>query len=175
MPKDSEGNIFIYWTVLCVPNCTNRNKTTMFRHILLIKDNSIFVNHLLSYWIRHYVFDWFMSLIMVKVFCLFYCHAISAYSGFICSTCFFFHQSQECKREWMSKQCQKLKSKVKESFVKLVNLLSKSKYILCTTSHLVILSRRQSYLVYKLVIIIDLSLSDVAFSVWHLWFSIYQQ
>ena len=175
MPKDSEGNIFIYWTVLCLPNCTNRNKTTMFRHILLIKDNSIFVNHLLSYWIRHYVFDWFISLIIIKVFCLFYCHAISAYSGFICSTCFFFHQSQECKREWMSKQCQKLKSKVKESFVKLVNLLSKSKYILCTTSHLVILSRRQSYLVYKLVIIIDLSLSDVAFSVWHLWFSIYQQ
>ena len=38
-------------------------------------------------------------------------------------------------------------------------------YILSTTSHLVILSRRQSYLVYKLVSVIDLSLSDVAFSV----------
>ena len=38
-------------------------------------------------------------------------------------------------------------------------------YILCTTSHLVILSRRQSYLVYKLVSIIDLSLSNVGFSV----------
>ena len=47
--------------------------------------------------------------------------------------------------------------------------------IVCTTSHLVILSSRQSYLVYKLVSIIDLSLSDVAFSVWYLRFSIYWQ
>ena len=48
-------------------------------------------------------------------------------------------------------------------------------YVLCTTSHLVFLSRRQFYLVYKLGSIIDLSLSDVAFSVWYLWFSIYWQ
>ena len=49
-------------------------------------------------------------------------------------------------------------------------------YILCATSHLVILSCRQSYLVYKLVSsIIDLSFSDVAFSVWYLRFSIYWQ
>ena len=46
-------------------------------------------------------------------------------------------------------------------------------YILYKTSHLVILSRRQSYLVYKLASIIDLSLSDVAFSVCYLRFSIY--
>ena len=40
----------------------------------------------------------------------------------------FFYQSQEDKREreWMSKQCQKLRSKVKESFFKSVNFLSKS-------------------------------------------------
>ena len=48
-------------------------------------------------------------------------------------------------------------------------------YVLCTTPHLVFLSRRQFYLVYKLGSIIDLSLSDVAFSVWYLWFSIYWQ
>ena len=48
-------------------------------------------------------------------------------------------------------------------------------YILCTASHIVILSGRQSYLVYKLVSIIDLSLSDLAFSVWYLRFSIYWQ
>ena len=65
----------------------------------------------------------------------------------------------------MSKQCQKLRSKVKESLFRLENLLSNSIYIHCTTSHLVILPRRQSYLVYKLVSIIDLSLSDVACSV----------
>ena len=51
-------------------------------------------------------------------------------------------------------------------------------YILCHffTTHLVILSRRQSYLVYKLVSFIDdLSLSDIAFSVWYLRFSTYWQ
>ena len=47
--------------------------------------------------------------------------------------------------------------------------------ILCITSYLVILFRRQSYLVYKLVSIIDLSLSGVALSVWYLRFSIYWQ
>ena len=45
----------------------------------------------------------------------FYCHMISAYSSLICSACFF-HQSQEKKREWISKQCQKLRSKVKRGF-----------------------------------------------------------
>ena len=149
-------------------------KLDQFRHILLI--NSIFVNHLQWYWIRHYVFDWFISLIIIKVFFLFHCHWISAYTGFICSTHLFFHQSQEDKREWMSKQWKELKSKVKESFVKLVNFCqSRYIYILCTTSHLVILSHQQSYLVYKLVSVIDLSLCDVAFSVWYLRFSIYWQ
>ena len=149
-------------------------KLDQFRHILLI--NSIFVNHLQWYWIRHYVFDWFISLIIIKVFFLFHCHWISAYTGFICSTHLFFHQSQEDKREWMSKQWKELKSKVKESFVKLVNFCqSRYIYILCTKSHLVILSHQQSYLVYKLVSVIDLSLYDVAFSVWYLRFSIYWQ
>ena len=46
-------------------------------------------------------------------------------------------------------------------------------YTLCTTSHLVILFHWQSYLVYKLVSIIDLYLSDVTLSVWYLRFSIY--
>ena len=80
----------------------------------------------------------------------------------------FFYESPEDKREWVVKQCQKLWSKVKESLVKLVNVLLKSIYIyvLYITSHLVILSHRQSYLVFKLVSIIDLSLSDAAFSVW---------
>ena len=42
----------------------------------------------------------------------------------------FFHQSQEKKeREWMSKQYQKLRYKVKKSFVKLVDFLSKSIYM----------------------------------------------
>ena len=83
----------------------------------------------------------------------------------------------------MSKQCQKLRSKLKENFAKLVNLFRQSRYIyiyiyiyiLCTMSHLVILSRRQSYLSYKLGSIIDLPLSDVALSIWYLRFSIYWQ
>ena len=59
----------------------------LFWHILLIKDNSIFVNHLRWYWIRHYVFDWFISLMIVKVFCLFSLLSQDfCYSGFICFT-----------------------------------------------------------------------------------------
>ena len=50
------------------------------RFILLIKDNSIFVNHWQWYWIRHYVFDWFISVIIIRVFWLFYCHEISIYT-----------------------------------------------------------------------------------------------
>ena len=71
-------------------------------------------------------------MIIIKVFC-FLCHGISAYSGFFGSARLFFEHSQEDKREkekeWMPKQCQKLRSKVKESFIKLVNcklFLSKS-------------------------------------------------
>ena len=100
----------------------------MFRHILLIKDNSIFVNHLQWYWIRHYVFDWFISLIIVKVFCLFFLLSGDfCYSGFICFTRLFFISHKKTKKK-VSKQCQKLRSKVKKSFVKLVNFLTKSIY-----------------------------------------------
>ena len=52
------------------------NLTLLFRHTLLIKGNSIFVNHIdieywmYWYWIKHYVFDLFISLIIMKVFFL---------------------------------------------------------------------------------------------------------
>ena len=64
----------------------------MFKYSLLIKDK-VFINYLQSYWIRHYVFDWFIRLISIKVF-YFLCHRISAYSHFIGSARLFY-QSQE--------------------------------------------------------------------------------
>ena len=152
----------------------------LFRHILLIKDNSVFLNHLQWYWIRHFAFDWFKRLIIIKVFC-FLCQVTSVYSGFIGSAHLFLSvtRRQKREREWMSKQCQKLSSKVKESFVTLGNSFCQSRYVyiytLFTTSHLVVLPCRQYYLVYKLVSIIDLTLSDVAFSAWYLRFSKYWQ
>ena len=63
---------------------------------------------------------------IIKVFCFFFIvtrFLHTAASSFLHD---FFYESPEDKREWMSKQCQKLRSKVKESFVKLVNVLSKS-------------------------------------------------
>ena len=85
----------------------------------------------------------------------------------------FFHQSQEEKRErgGMSKQCQKLRSKVKESFVKLVNILSKSIHIyiyiyiyIYTLYHVAFGHFILSTVLFSLQItIIDLSLFDVAF------------
>ena len=66
--------------------------------------------------------------------------------------------------------CQNKVKNWEESFNKLVNslfikiIIYLSIYILCTTSHLVIVSHWQSYLVYKLVSIIDLPLSDIALS-----------
>ena len=138
-------------------------------HILLIKDNCVFINHLQWYWIRSQVFDWFLRLIFIKVFC-FLCYRNSAYSGFIGSTRLFFSSHKKTReREWMSKLCQKLRFKVNGSFVKLVDsfLQSPYKYTFCHffTSHLVILSRLLFYLLYKLVSFIDLSLSEVAFSI----------
>ena len=94
-----------------------------------------------------------------QVFSFSYCHRISAHSSFISSTHLFFTPvTRRQKREWMSNQCQKSRPKVKESFFKLVNLLPIYIYIyMCTLYHVVILSHQQSYLVYKLVSIIDLS------------------
>ena len=115
------------------------------------------------YWIRYYVFDWFISLIIIKVFCLLYCHRVSAYSGFICSTRLFSTSDKKTReREWLSKQCQKLRSNVKESFVKLVNFLSNSIYI-------------YTYIYVYIYIYVYKYMSDVAFSVWYLRFSIYWQ
>ena len=96
--------------------------TLLFSHILLIKGNSVFINHLQWYWIRHYVFDWFIRLIIIKV------HETSAYSGFIYSMPFL-SVTRKQEREWMSKQSQKLSFTVKESFVKLVNSFRQSQYI----------------------------------------------
>ena len=102
----------------------------MFRHILWIKDTSIFVNHLQWYWLRHYIFNWFISLIIIKVFCLlfivtgFLLHRLHVF----CMPFFYQTQKDNWDREWMSKQCQKLRSKVKESFVKLVSFYQ-SRYI----------------------------------------------
>ena len=62
---------------------------TLFRHILLIKDNCVFINPLQWHWMRHYVFDWFIRLIIIKVFCLI-CHWNSGYSSFIGSVHLFF-------------------------------------------------------------------------------------
>ena len=76
------------------------------------------------YWIRHDVFDWFIRLIIIKVFsffmtrdfCLEWLHRL-------CTHFFINHKkTRERERERMSKQCQKLRSKVKKSFVKLVNI-----------------------------------------------------
>ena len=103
----------------------------MFRHILFIKDNSIFMNHLQWFWKIHHVFDWFIRLIILKVFLL--CHGISAYIGLIGSAClfffFFFFISYKKIRQRMPKQSQKLRSKVKESFAKLVNSFHQNWYI----------------------------------------------
>ena len=150
----------------------------LFRHILLIKDNSVFLNHLQWYWIRHFAFDWFKRLIIIKVFCFFMSGDFCLqWLHRFCTPFFISHKkTKEREREWMSKQCQKLSSKVKESFVTLGNSFCQSRYVyiytLFTTSHLVVLPCRQYYLVYKLVSIIDLTLSDVAFSAWYLRFSI---
>ena len=68
----------------------------------------------------------------------------------------------------MLKQCLKLRPKVKESFVKLVNFFRQSRYIYIYTFYNVTFGHfipSAAYLVYKLVSIIDLSLSDVEFSV----------
>ena len=65
--------------------------------------------------------------------------------------------------------CQNKVKNWEESFNKLVNSLfikiniHLSIYILCTTSHLVILSHWQSYLVYKLVICLCLTLHCLIF------------
>ena len=100
------------------------------------------LNKTLSFWLIH-KFDHYKGLLFFLLSRDFCC------SGFICSTRLFFSSHKKTReKEWMLKQCQKLKSKVKESFVKLVNLFVKVDiYILCTMSHLVILSRWQSYLV----------------------------
>ena len=78
-------------------------------------------------------------------------------------------QERERERErerTMLKQCLKLRPKVKESFVKLVNFFRQSRciYTLYNVAfgHFI---PSTAYLVYKLVSIIDLSLSDVEFSV----------
>ena len=89
----------------------------MFRHILLIKDNSIFVNQLPWYWIRHYVFDWLISLIITKVFWVFLLSRDFCIQRLhLFYTSFFISHKKTREREWMSKQCQKLRSKVKEGF-----------------------------------------------------------
>ena len=85
-------------------NWTSSYGGRMFRHILLIKDNSIFVNHLQWYWIRHYVFDWFMCLIIIKVFCFFSLSWDFCCSGFICSTRLFF--SAVTRRQERERWCQ---------------------------------------------------------------------
>ena len=76
-------------------------------------------------------------------------------------------REREKERErTMLKQCLKLRPKVKESFVKLVNFFRQSRYIYTLYNvafgHFI---PSTAYLVYKLVSIIDLSLSDVEFSV----------
>ena len=64
----------------------------------------------------------------------------------------FFHQSQEKKeREWMSKQYQKLRYKVKKSFVKLVDFLSKSIYMYIP---------RRAWSFYPVNSLISLQISD---------------
>ena len=62
----------------------------------------------------------------------------------------------------------KIRFEVKKSFVKLVNSFRQSQYMyILYHSHLIILSRRQSYLFSLQISIIYLSLSDVAFPVWY--------
>ena len=104
----------------------------IFIHVLLIKDNSIFINHLQWYWTRHYIF--FIRLIIIKVFYFFIFFIVTGFLLTAASSVLyaFFHQSQEEEeeeeeeREWMLIQCRKLRSKVKESFV---NLFRQCRYI----------------------------------------------
>ena len=70
----------------------------LFRYILLIKIT------------LHYGFDWLIRKFdHYKGLLFFYCHGISAYSGFICSTRLFFYQSPEDRErvdvKTVSKRC----------------------------------------------------------------------
>ena len=90
------------------------------------------LNKTFYFWLIHKV-DHYTSIF----FFFFYCHRVSAYSGFICSVRFFSSvtrrrrkkEEEEEERKWMLIQCRKLRSKVKGSFVKLVNLLRQCRYI----------------------------------------------
>ena len=95
----------------------------MFRHILLIKNNSIFVNHFQWYWIRH-VFYWFISLIILKV-CFFLLSQDFCIQRLHLFYTPFFHQPQENNWESGCQDSVKLNSKVKESLVILVKLFVK--------------------------------------------------
>ena len=71
----------------------------MCRHILLIKHNSIFADHLQWYWIRHYVFDWFLSLIIIRSFLFLIVTGFLHTAASSVLHTFFLHQSPEDKRE----------------------------------------------------------------------------
>ena len=68
----------------------------LYRHIFSIKDSYVFINHLQWYWIKNYVFDWFIRLIIIKVFC-FLCHGNSACSSLIGSERFFFSSHKKAR------------------------------------------------------------------------------
>ena len=134
----------------------------MFRHTLFIKDNSVFINRLQWFWKIHYVFDWLIRLI-ISLFAMSWDFCLQRLHRF-CMPFFFSSVTRRYERG-----CQNKVKNWEESFNKLVNSLFikiniyLSIYILCTTSHLVILSHWQSYLVYKLVICLCLTLHCLIF------------
>ena len=109
----------------------------MFRYILLIKDNSVFINHLQWYWIRHYVFDWFIRLILIIVVC-FLCHGISSVLHHFISHKKTRERESGCQSSVKNLKLElnlNLKSKVIVSFVKLVNYFCQSRYIYIIFHH----------------------------------------
>ena len=67
---------------------------------------------------------------------VFLCHRTSVYSGFICSACLFLSVTRRQETEWMSKHCQKVRFKVKESFCQISELfLPKLMYIYIYALH----------------------------------------
>ena len=146
-----------------------------FRHIFLIKENSLSIDHFQWFWLRLYIFDCFIRLIILKVF-FFMSWNFCLRSLYRFCTSFFFSVTKIQERGVDIKQSQKLRSKVKDSFVKLVNYCLQSRYIYAlyhvVSGHFIPLTALFSL---QIVSIIDLSLSNVAFSVWHSRCSIYWQ
>ena len=148
---------------------------TRFRCILLIKDNCSFINHLKWYRIRN-CFWMIYNLDHYKIILFFMSNEfhLQLLQWFYTPFCW---KSHEDKRVDVSVKTYSLKFKRVLSNNKLFSSRPIYMYILCHffMLHWVLLSSQKSYLVCKLVSSIDLSLSDIVFSSWYLWFSTHWQ